>query len=154
MSFIKRLCIPSLCNRYTNTTCFGSRLKSFCPNDSIRGNPTTNHLIPMLMSLSRWVAGIYLPPLTLLHPSLLTNDISYHKRGCLGSKFAQVEGTIALSMLARAYKIELPSGCTDRSFIFAKTTLLTTQAKNEIRMVLKKREMERGESCRVSSQLF
>jgi len=62
------------------------------------------------------------------------------QRSCLGAKFAQVEGTIALAMLARAYHIALPPDCDDRKFLFEKMTLLTAQPKNVVNLILTKRK--------------
>jgi len=61
-------------------------------------------------------------------------------RSCLGAKFAQVEGTIALAMLARAYHIALPPDCNDRKFLFEKMALLTAQPKNVVNLILTKRK--------------
>ena len=59
-------------------------------------------------------------------------------RTCLGMKFAQVEGVLALSMLVKTFRFEIAE--VDKNKVYETETALTLAPKHKIAIVLKRRK--------------
>jgi cytochrome P450 len=65
-------------------------------------------------------------------------SFSAGKRNCIGSKFAEMEGTMILCMLIQKFTIDFKKGI-DQSLYSIEENIITTITKNDLPFVLKKR---------------
>jgi cytochrome P450 len=65
-------------------------------------------------------------------------SFSYGKRNCIGSRFAEIEGTVILCILIQKFQIEFKEGLDVQEYE-EEISFLTTTPKNDLPFVLKKR---------------